>query len=257
MGTAVFGADARFGLLTDMLSENGFDARCISAAQEAEGADILIAKYPFEAGCVECVMALPSGAKLILLNSGSPSPEETGGRKFTCLSDDGVFALENAVLTAEGAVCAAMNHIPFALNAENILVIGYGRIGRSLTEILVGLRARVTVMSRREAGRLQALARGAMSVDADSMKAVLSDARVVFVTTPDRVLGRDELMRLSRSALLIDLSGAPYGVDMAECESLRLNARRESGVPGKYCPESAAKAMYRAVLRAMDGGETA
>ncbi len=254
MGTAVFGADARFGLLIDMLAEGGFDARGVASARDAESADIFIAKYPFEAGCAECVSALSKDSKLILLNSGYPTKDETGGRECVCLSDDGVFALENAVLTAEGAVCAAMNRVPFALNAENILVIGYGRIGRSLTEILVGLRARVTVASRREAGRLQALARGAASVDSERLKSVLGDARVVFVTSPDRVLGYDELTRVSRGALLIDLSGSPHGVDMEECEKLRLNARRESGVPGRYCPESAAKAMYRAVLRALNGG---
>ena len=56
----------------------------------------------------------------------------------------------NAALTAEGALFAAMRAQERALGDCDCLVIGWGRIGRALTEMLVALGARVTVASRTE-----------------------------------------------------------------------------------------------------------
>ena len=161
------------------------------------------------------------------------------------------------MLTAEGALCAAMRDTPFALVEARVMVVGYGRIGRALTERLVGLNADVTVASRREEGRLQAMARGARAASPDGMRALLSEMRVIFVTSPDRALGMEELSRVSRNAVVLDLSGAPYGLDLDAAKRLGLNARRESALPGRYAPESAARCLYRAVARTLNGGDEA
>ena len=77
----------------------------------------------------------------------------------------GVFCAANAVLTAEGALFAAMRAQERALGDCECLVIGWGRIGRALTEMLVALGARVTVASRAERSRRQAQERGAQAVE--------------------------------------------------------------------------------------------
>ena len=121
----------------------------------------------------------------------------------------------------------------------------------------MGLNADVTVASRREEGRLQAMARGARAASLDGMRALLSEMRVIFVTSPDRALGMEELSRVSRNAVVIDLSGAPYGLDLDAATRLGLNARRERALPGRYAPESAARCLYRAVARTLNGGDEA
>lgn len=67
----------------------------------------------------------------------------------------------------------------------------------------------------------------------------------------------EELSRVSRNAVVIDLSGAPYGLDLDAAKRLGLNARRESALPGRYAPESAARCLYRAVARTLNGGDEA
>ena len=246
MTWAIAETDARFPYLGKMMAEAGY------AVAEAGGdvpADGLIARYPFSPEAEKTLRALLAGAR----------PPETLLNLYDVrlLLDDPVFVHENAVLTAEGALCAAMRDTPFALVEARVMVVGYGRIGRALTERLVGLNSDVTVASRREEGRLQAMARGARAASLDGMRALLSEMRVIFVTSPDRALGMEELSRVSRNAVVIDLSGAPYGLDLDAAKRLGLNARRESALPGRYAPESAARCLYRAVARTLNGGDEA
>jgi hypothetical protein len=41
----------------------------------------------------------------------------------------------------------------------------------------------------------------------------------------------------------------PYGIDLRAAWALGIRAWREPGLPGRYCPRSAAAALYRAILR--------
>lgn len=254
MTWAIAETDARFPYLGKMMAESGY---AVAEAGGDASADGLIARYPFSPEAEKTLQALKPGAPLLLLAGARPPETLLNLYDVRLLLDDPVFVHENAVLTAEGALCAAMRDAPFALVEAHVMVVGYGRIGRALTERLVGLNADVTVASRREEGRLQAMARGARAASLDGMRALLSEMRVIFVTSPDRALGMEELSRVSRNAVVIDLSGAPYGLDLDAAKRLGLNARRESALPGRYAPESAARCLYRAVARTLNGGDEA
>ena len=59
------------------------------------------------------------------------------------------YALLNAVPTAEGAIKIAIEKTDFTLWQSNILVIGYGRVGKILADRLKKLGANVTVSARK------------------------------------------------------------------------------------------------------------
>ena len=48
---------------------------------------------------------------------------------------------------------------------------------------------------------------------------------------------------------VIDLTNAPYGVDLDAARRMGVRAWREPGLPGRYCPQSAAEAILRAIER--------
>lgn len=253
MGIAVFGADERLKLLREMLSETGADAVSAENEEDFEGREIFIGKYPFDAPVEKGILRMRAGAKLILLNAGPVDERFSERFQVYPLMDDTVFVNENALFTAEGAVFRAMQVSSFALSGENIAVIGYGRIGRMLTEMLVGLNAEVTVFSRRESGRLQAMARGAKGASCECLCPMISDKRIIFVTSPDRILSLRELSYVSKDAFLFDLSSKPYGIDHEAARKLALSLHVEGALPGRYCPQSAARSMYRAVRRITGG----
>lgn len=255
MPIILVGSDPRYEALSAMLRENGMDARLLAAPRDARGAEALIARYPLDETAQAALDELAPEAELFLLATREIDAALKARFRAHSLLDDALFVYENAVLTAEGALSAAMSQTPFALMGENALVIGYGRIGRALTERLIALGARVTVVSRRENGRLAALSRGARAADVTGLNSEISEARLIFVTSPDRMLGPEELSYVSRRAYLYDLSGPPYGLDLEAALALKLHAARESALPGRYCPESAARAMHRAIVRIWNGGK--
>ena len=55
------------------------------------------------------------------------------------------FSVLNAIPTAEGAIHRAMEKTDITLHGANVLVLGYGRIGKSLSRMLKGIGAKVTV----------------------------------------------------------------------------------------------------------------
>ena len=121
---------------------------------------------------------------------------------------------------------------------------------RPLTELLIGMNAQVTVASRSEQGRNSAVVRGAEIVSTYELKDALCGKQVVFSTPPHPVLGERELRGAERDALIIDLASPPYGVDLEAAQSMGLRAWREPGLPGRYCPFSAAWALQRSIRRA-------
>ena len=246
-------ADERFSYLYQMLMETGCDITQAKTGEEFGYADTAILKYPLDSVSETGISHLKEGSRLILLPT-KPVPEQFKQKfRVVSLMDDPVFMDENAFITAEGAIFCAMKHAPFLLSGENIAVVGFGRIGRALTEMLVGLKAKVTVFSRRESGRLSAMARGAVGASIGKMPSLISDFPVIFVTSPERMIGEAEISHLSKSAFVFDLSGAPYGVDVETAQKKGIFAKRESSLPGRYAPQSAAKAMYQSILRMIGG----
>lgn len=246
--------DDRFSYLYKILSETGADITQAKTGAEFAYADTAILKYPFDSVSESGLTRLKTGSQLILLAAKSLPQELFQKYKVVSLMDDPIFVEENAYITAEGAIFSCMKRAPFMLSGEETAVVGFGRIGRALTEKLIGLNANVTVFSRRESGRLSAMARGAAGASVSKLNPMLSGFRVIFVTSPDRMIGENELACISKSAFIYDLSGAPYGVDIDAAKRKGIFASRESGLPGRYAPESAAKAMYKSILR-MIGGE--
>ncbi len=260
MDYAVIGGDARFAYLTRLLSTCGRDARAVKgvrcdvpgivAAQPEEipSAKNIVMNWPCPDG-EEILSMLDSGTKVFFCGPKSPEyvPE---GIEAVDLWQDERLKLENAWLTAEGAISAAMKLTPRCLKDCHCLVIGWGRIGKALTELLTGMNAQVTVASRSEKGRNSAAERGAEGVSTYNIAQFVPGKQIIFSTPPDRVLDEHSLKYADPDALILDLSSPPYGVDQEAARGLNLRAWREPGLPGRYCPYSAARALLNAIFRA-------
>lgn len=248
MDFIVLGGDARMSALAKLLEREGFSAQhmekpSMEALRAARG---IVVNCPpkSEITMEELLTAANPSARVYLCG-----PMGWEDPRVIDLWKDEMLLTENAWLTAEGAVCAAMRAGDRCLRGARVLVIGWGRIGRALTEILVALGARVVVLSRSEAHRHRAIERGAEAVKPEEAEIALSHAALVFNTAPAMVLDGSRLGQLNSEVMVIDLASPPYGVDLREAWRLGLRAWREPGLPGRYCPESAAAALYRAMKR--------
>ena len=264
MRYAVIGGDVRFAHLVSMLNESEREA--VGFLQEHAGGEkrplkelrdfsVLISNWPLrwplsdmDTSEEEILSNIAPGSVLLLCGPGFPK-EKRWDLQYVNLWADERLLQENAYLTAEAAVAAAMRRSHISMAGARCAVVGYGRIGRSLTEILLNQGAEVAVLSRTEAKRRAARESGAEAVDLEHAAEVLPGRRLIFSTPPAQVLDEAALAAVDAGAELIDLASPPYGFDVERAKALGLNAWREPGLPGRYCPLSAARVLYGAVIR--------
>ena len=166
---------------------------------------------------------------------------------------DELFLRTNAALTAEGAICRAMQRMERALLGSTCLITGYGRIGRALCARLGAMGAFVIVCARSEGQMQAAHAAGAHPVPLAELTGAVGAADLILNTVPARVLGEEALRAVRPDALLIELASAPYGEDLAVARALGVRVEVESGVPGRYAPLDAGAALFDAALRRLKG----
>ena len=151
---------------------------------------------------------------------------------------DEIYTIENAALTAEGALELLMRRSNRGLAGMEVLVAGFGRIGSFLAGMLASLGAHVTVAARSEAARAAARTRGYAAVDFDHIPPVFDG---VVNTVPAPVLAGDY-----GGALCIDLASAPGGW------ATDAPVLKAPGLPGLYAPRAAADVMAEAIYRVME-----
>ncbi|MBE6720686.1 MAG: hypothetical protein E7571_08570 [Ruminococcaceae bacterium] len=156
------------------------------------------------------------------------------------------FALENAYLTAEGAVAIAVNESDISLINANILIAGYGRIGKALHRYLQPFSNNITVCARKETDRVLSVANGSKAVDFDKLNEYCG-YDYIFNTVPHPVFNEAELRSMKKRTLIIDLASFPGGVDVHFAEYLGVKLLTARGLPAKCSPQSAGKVVAKTV----------
>lgn len=175
----------------------------------------------------------------------------SGRAKYFDLLQYEPFLIRNALLTAEGAIYACQKGSDSSLCEKKCIVIGYGRIGKFLCRLLSAFTPIVTATARKDKDLELIDADGFRAVHTGNVKDVLPEADLIFNTVPFHVLGEKELMCINKSAKIIELASAPFGLDMELAKKLGVCVQHEPGIPGRYFPASAALAM----LHAFEGEE--
>ena len=162
------------------------------------------------------------------------------------LRDD--FACLNAVPTAEGAIEAAMKHLPVTIFSSNVVVTGFGRCAKVLALTLKAMGALVTVCARSQKDLAMAHSLGLKTEFLKNMKNCLGDADAVFNTINYPVFGKEEIFAIKNGCIFIDVASSPGGVEEGTVLHSNIKYLFLPGLPGKYSPVSAAKIIWKTVL---------
>jgi len=144
----------------------------------------------------------------------------------------------NAIPTAEGAIKIAIEETDITLHGNQMMVIGYGRIGTVLCRMLGGMGAKVLAIVNTAHAAAQAKSAGHEVVFFENMNARLPQADVIFNTVPEILLDDRNLPLVRESTLIIDLASAPNGVDASISRALGLKALFTNSLPGKIAPKT-------------------
>lgn len=157
------------------------------------------------------------------------------------------FETMNAVPTAEGAIQIALEEFPFTLHSSNVIVTGYGRVSKALSERLRALGADVTICARRAQARAEAKTASLGAISFDALPEAAKCCDILFNTVPAKVINRGVLSSLPQSAGVIDLASKPGGVDLDEAKTLGVNVIWALSLPGKTAPVTAGKIIEETV----------
>lgn len=185
-------------------------------------------------------------------NAEKPDIIETPAKKVNFLENE-KYAYTNARLTAElllGLIIAKYRFSPFK---KNILVCGYGRIAKIISQMLQGLNAHVTIAARKDSDINLAAALGLNAVNIADIAKHMHRYDCVINTIPKCVIGAAELRVVRDDALVVDIASKPYGVDFDAAKSLNKNVFVEQGLPGKYMPALEAEALGRIIAYYLEG----
>lgn len=157
----------------------------------------------------------------------------------------------NALATAEGTLALLLEHSPITIWESRVLVVGYGRIGKMLAAQLRALGAYVSVSARKPGDMAYIRAAGCEALDTRTLGEELGRFDTIINTVPARVLGREQLERISKDTLCIDLASRPGGFDFEAARELDLNVLWALGLPAETAPITAGKIIKETVMNIM------
>ena len=172
--------------------------------------------------------------------------------KLLDYSADEIFQRENALYTAEGVLSKIIDNTTRSAMHIRILVIGYGRIGRAITELTCSKIWSVSVWARKEEVRAECDVKGIKTIS--SLKN-LSDFDVIVNTVPCNLLTREYLAGAKKGVLVVDVSESPGYVDKSICRDMDIELMYLPGIPRLSAPESAGISAAGVVERFTEGIE--
>lgn len=246
---------------------------CENAEAAASGADAIILPLPptFDGIYLNCplssgkckikiseMLEFVSRETLILGGRMSPLLKQqisSLGNKCIDYYDREEVQIKNAVPSAEGALEIAMHELPITISGSHSAVLGYGRIGKILADMLKKLDSQVTVAARKRSDLATAQSRGLNTLaithsgGVNSLEKLSDGYDVIFNTVPAWIIDGSVLSVLQKSTLIIDVASAPFGVDERAAEEAGIRVIRAQSLPGKVAPVTAGRIIAETVVQ--------
>ena len=153
----------------------------------------------------------------------------------------------NAIPTAEGAIQIAMEKSKITLHGSKCLILGFGRIGKILAKMLIGIGADVYCEARKQSDMAWIKSYGYNAIDLTELDIYLNDFDFIFNTIPHLILDKDKLSLINKECVLIDLASKPGGIDFDEAKNLKLQTEWALALPGKVAPTTSANYIYQII----------
>lgn len=267
---SIIGGDLRMAKLSEMLVEEGVEVftygleksesidvkQCKSLQEAVEQSEIILGPIPFSSNgktintpfsdekisVSELLESLSN--KILIAGAIKQDIYEVASEKKINVIDilkREELAVLNAVSTAEGTIKIAIEETPKNLHGSNILVLGFGRVGKILSNMLKGLGAKVACEARKNSDLAWIKAYGYEPIPIANLKENLNKFDVIINTIPYIILDKDNLENVRKDALVIDLASNPGGVDRDEIKKQNIKFIWALSLPGKVAPITSAE----------------
>ena len=143
------------------------------------------------------------------------------------------LAILNAIATAEGAIEIAIANTNKNIQNSNILILGFGRIGKVLAKKLQALSANVSCSARKNEDLAWIKAYGYNVENTNLLGENLSEFDIIINTIPHLILDEEKIKYLKEECVLIDLASKPGGIDKKTSKDRNLKLISALALPRK------------------------
>lgn len=272
---AIIGGDLRIVKLIEMLAKDGYEintfglekaesigkidnVKVCKTMEEAINEDIEIVIGPIPLSSNNKDINTPFSEEEITLEHLS---ENIIGKKFIAgnikkelyelceekkvdiidLLDREELVILNTISTAEGAIQIAMEETTRTIHGSNILVLGFGRVGKILANMLKGIGANVYCEARKNVDLAWIKAYGYEPVRLNEIDKKLKNFQIIVNTIPAMILDEQKLEKIDKDCLIIDLASNPGGVDKTAAKKHGIKTIWALSLPGKVAPLTSAE----------------
>lgn len=278
----ITGGDKRQLITARRLADDGFDVSlfgvqlangygicregikcCGSLEETVQNADVILLPLPYSRDGKILNTSLPDASCKInhllgLLNKNQlllggrldhEFLEQAAAHSLQCIDyyESETLSLLNAIPTVEGAISLAIKETEYTLHGANVLVLGFGRIGKQLSRMLLALGANVCVVARKSKDRVKAQLLGCQSEPIESLGSYVGTYPLIFNTIPARILDTSILTKMTQDTLLIELASSPGGFAPDEATALGIRNLMALSLPAKTAPLTAGVYLYQTI----------
>jgi len=222
----IFGADRRNAFLTEFLIKAGWE--------QGKDADLLVISPNEE--IFDYIHYSKVGALIFGGKNGTEQEIQAAGR--VKLEPGSEYKRKNSIATAEGALSIAISETEHTVSDSKVLVLGYGFLGKEVSDLFQRTGAKVTVCSRRPE---QLEMKGLQHMPLKELNALPYD--IILNTIPAQILQDALFESAPEGSILIELASKPCCNPNQE----KVRIIKAGGLPGKYSPYSAALYMFEEI----------
>lgn len=190
-----------------------------------------------------------------LLDKESQDLLNNSNIKYIDYSKSEKLAIYNSISTAEGIIAEAIIAKNTNLHHSKVLVLGYGKCGKTLAWKLKNLDAKVTVCARKEEDLESAYSMGLNAINLHNLIMEINKYDYIFNTIPIIILNEELLSKVNPECVILDIASNPGGVDKNAALRLKISVRHVLGIPGKYAPKSSGEEMAKELINIIENAE--
>lgn len=163
---------------------------------------------------------------------------------------DELFLFKNAYLTSECALHYIIENTASSLIDMPVLVLGYGRVGKSMVKILNSLGAKVDVVTDdvKEGAEVAIFAE---VYDTKNFEGKVEKYTAIINTIPKLIIKGETIKQINKDCFLLDLASLPGGIDFEQAKKQGIKCIHALGVPGKLAPKTAGKYIKDVIMKGL------
>lgn len=245
-------SDDRFRFLNDILNDSGINSSLVKNTDEIYCKNLILPIPPTRDGITISGTDIKIADLSLKLTNNSiifcGKKELLDGKfddkiKIFDYSDSELFLLKNAELTSYGIIKILFKYSKKPFNKMKILISGFGRIGKTLTKLLLGLNCKVHVLGNKEKDIFWIGSLGASEIT--ELKNLKFDFTIN--TVPSMIFSDEVIKNINFETFFIDVA-SKNGIDKKSCEENNMKYIQALGIPGKYFPKESAEIIKESIF---------